>query len=70
MHIALYNYRLLAFLFLGPLLLACSPSPDTGPKKNARPNVVLILIDDMGFNDLGANGNREVHTPNLDSLAA
>ncbi len=34
-----------------------------------RPNIVLILADDMGFSDLGCYGS-EVHTPNLDRLAA
>ena len=35
----------------------------------ARPNIVLILNDDMGFSDLGCYGG-EVQTPNLDLLAA
>ena len=34
----------------------------------ARPNVVLILVDDMGFSDIGCYGG-EVRTPNLDRLA-
>ena len=34
-----------------------------------RPNVVLILADDMGFSDIGCYGG-EIHTPNLDRLAA
>lgn len=34
----------------------------------ARPNLLLIMSDDMGFSDLGCYGS-EVHTPNLDSLA-
>ncbi len=34
----------------------------------ARPNVVLILADDMGFSDPGCFGG-EIHTPNLDGLA-
>jgi arylsulfatase A-like enzyme len=34
-----------------------------------RPNVVLILADDMGYADAGFNGGREIRTPHLDGLA-
>lgn len=34
-----------------------------------RPNIVLIMSDDMGFSDIGCYGS-EIHTPNLDALAA
>ncbi|MEX1136858.1 MAG: sulfatase-like hydrolase/transferase [Balneolales bacterium] len=32
-------------------------------------NIILIVSDDQGYNDIGAYGNEEIHTPNLDRLA-
>ena len=37
--------------------------------KGRRPNIILILADDMGFSDIGCFGS-EIDTPNLDRLAA
>ena len=36
---------------------------------DGRPNVLLIMADDMGFSDIGSYGARIIRTPNLDSLA-
>jgi len=40
------------------------------PAGSKPPNVLLIVSDDQGYNDLGCYGSREVKTPNLDRLAA
>jgi arylsulfatase len=37
-------------------------------QKDKRPNIIIILADDMGFSDAGCYGG-EIHTPNLDYLA-
>ena len=38
-------------------------------RTNSRPNVVLILMDDMGYGDIGSYGGQDAKTPNLDRLA-
>ena len=42
---------------------------DAHPQARARPNIVVILVDDMGFSDIGCYGS-EIPTPNLDKMAA
>lgn len=56
----------------GALLLA-SPAalPASEPAKPAaKPNIVFILIDDMGWTDVGCFGSKIYQTPNIDKLAA
>ena len=64
------NRREFLEILAGGAASAAFPSPlRAGSRKPKRPNIVLIMADDMGFSDIGCYGG-EIHTPNLDRLAA
>lgn len=46
------------------------PTQADPPASAERPNIVLIVADDLGYGELGCQGNKEIPTPNIDSLAA
>ena len=54
------------------LLILSIPATTTGnpdARPDARPNIVLIMADDMGYEALSVNGSESCKTPNLDRLA-
>jgi arylsulfatase A-like enzyme len=42
---------------------------EAGAAKARRPNIVLIVADDLGYADLGVQGCKDIPTPNIDSIA-
>lgn len=52
------------------LVVLAGLAPATPAAASAKPNIVLILADDLGINDLGCYGRRDHRTPHLDRLAA
>src|SRR5437588_13088673 len=40
-----------------------------GPKGGRKPNVVLIVADDLGYGELGCYGQKKIRTPRLDRMA-
>lgn len=56
-------YHSLSLGFLLPILSGVATSEDS------KPNILLVFCDDLGYGDIGANGNTQVDTPNIDRLA-
>jgi arylsulfatase A-like enzyme len=61
------NKLLLLIIILGSVQPFVTCAQQT--KKDSRPNIILVMVDDMGYSDIGSYGS-EIQTPNLDRLAA
>lgn len=66
-----FNFALVPVLAAAVVLAACTtgPSPTASAVPSKRPNILVIVADDLGYSDLGAFGG-EIATPNIDALAA
>lgn len=56
-------------VFVLALLASAISSMVAAAEKPPRPNIIVVLVDDMGFSDVGCYGG-EIDTPNIDQLAA
>ncbi len=59
----------LPLLLVGAALCGTLARGHASAEPPARPNVVLIFVDDLGYGELGCQGNPQIPTPNIDSIA-
>ncbi|MDF1861349.1 MAG: arylsulfatase [Verrucomicrobiales bacterium] len=62
-------FRVILFSFVAQAVLAPFPAVSAPDPSAPRPNIILIMADDMGWSDIGCYGS-EISTPNIDRLAA
>jgi N-acetylglucosamine-6-sulfatase len=58
-----------ASVAVSPATRAARPAPSTNRSTPTRPNVLLVVVDDLRFDDIGAAGHPFSRTPNIDRLA-
>ena len=63
------NDKLIAAIACGLCLLAWPIRADDAKAPTTRPNIVIFLADDAGWGDYSWNGNTQVNTPHIDSIA-
>ena len=60
----------IAFLTAWLLVPLAALNAADAPRPGGKPNVIFIVVDDLGYGELGCYGGKEIPTPHLDSLAA
>ncbi|MDX1285947.1 MAG: sulfatase-like hydrolase/transferase, partial [Draconibacterium sp.] len=65
-------FKITSVLILAVFMFSCSGKSGKQSQKedpSQKPNIVFILVDDLGYGDIGCFGQQKIQTPNFDKLA-
>ena len=60
---------LIRLLFAVSIASPCVASAEQAHNPNRKPNVIVIVADDLGYGDIGVHGCKDIPTPHIDSIA-
>ena len=59
--------KLAIIVFASLLIFSCNKDVE---KDEVKPNIIYFLADDLGYGEIGINGQDKIQTPNIDALAS
>lgn len=65
MFLFIFRFILIFFLDINQIKFTVN----TQVEEDSRPNIVILIADDLGYGDLSPFGNKTIPTPNFDKLA-
>ena len=69
----IYAHQVIVCILVGGIMLSCSSNPENNHAEatgnNEKPNIIFILVDDLGYGDIGCFGQQKIQTPVIDRLA-
>ena len=64
------NQVIIIQIIIFTAFISCQPGTSVQERPDDKPNIIYIMADDMGYNDLGCYGGTRIQTPNIDRMAA
>ena len=62
-------FQTIILLLIAPIEVTDLSGKQAAAAETDRPNIIILMIDDLGYGDIGCFGNKRIPTPHVDALA-